>query len=150
MNSIDLFQTVGIVGSILLGMWQIRAHTAQLRLDHSQKLTESFNELIMVGFNHPELFGELGNPYNSEEGKSDRKWWLLAYMSNKFENAYKQYRDYGALSRKTWEEFGPLILVWLKTPYGIGFWEEMTGEFSHTVDNEYIAYVNSLLSEKQP
>lgn len=148
MNTIDILQTVGIVGSILLGIWQVRAHTAQLRLEHSHKLTEGFNELIMVGFNHPEIFDELSKPYKHKKVVRDRAWWLLAYMSNKFERAFHQYRDYGALSKKTWEEFAPLILIWLQTTYGTGFWEKMTDDFSHTVDKEYIAYINSLLNEK--
>jgi hypothetical protein len=63
MNTIDILQTVAIVITILIGIWQVRAHTAQLRLEHSHKLIEGFNELMMIGFNHPERFDELSNPY---------------------------------------------------------------------------------------
>ena len=148
MNTIDILQTAAIVTTILIGVWQVRAHTAQLRLEHNLKLTESFNELLMIGFNHPELFDDLSNQYIVDKDKSDRKYWFMGYVSNKFENAFKQYRDYGALSKKTWEEFAPLILVWYQTRYGRGYWERMIVEFSHTIDGEYISYINSLLNEK--
>ncbi len=64
MNTIDLLQTAAIVGSILISIWQVRAHTAQLKLDNTNALYDGFNELNMLGIDHPGLFEELNAPYD--------------------------------------------------------------------------------------
>lgn len=77
MNSLDLLQTVAIILSILLSVWQVRAHTAQIRSSQLQSFTDGFNELYLLGFGDPGYYEELSKEYEPKTGPTERPFYFL-------------------------------------------------------------------------
>jgi hypothetical protein len=147
MSVLDLLQTVAIVFSILLGVWQVRAHMKQLRLDQMHKFYDGFNEFNMIGFNHTDYFAELNEPYNPETATSQRTYWLMGYIYTKFEQTFIQYYEYGTLSKEAWEGVAPMMLLWLRTKFGRGWWDTNIVGGAQSGEDEFVNYMNSLLRE---
>ncbi len=70
----------------------------------------------------------------------------MGFISNKFEQAFLQYERYGTLSKEDWEGFAPLLLLWLKTPYGRGWWDFNIVAGEQTSEEGYAGHINSLLN----
>ena len=145
MNVIDLMQTIAIVSSILLSVWQVRAHTAQIRSAQLQTFADGFNELNLLGFGDPGYFNELSKEYDPKLGPTERPYYFLGLAITKFENAFLQYREYGTMTKEYWESQAPILLLYLDTPYGRGWWNNGTGGEVNTSDDEFTQYIDAML-----
>ena len=141
MNAIDLLQTVAIISSILLSVWQVRAHTAQIRSAQLQSFSDGFNELNLLGFENPDFYKELSKEFSSNTMATERSYYLLGLVMTKFENAYLQYKGYGTMTKEYWESQAPAILPYLDTPYGRGWWNNVIGGDINTADDEFTLYL---------
>lgn len=126
MNNLDLLQTIAIVVSILMGAWQVRSHTKQLRYDQLTKRMEDFNEMNMIGFTNPDFYPELSEPYDGNTAKSKRAFWMIGYIHNKFWQAYRHHRLFKAQTAEEWNGNAQALVFWFRTPFGRGWWEAHT------------------------
>jgi len=144
-NALDLLQTVAIISSILLGVWQVRAHTAQLRSSQLQSYTDGFNELNLLGFGTLDHYNELSKEYDPKTGPTERPFYFLGLAVSNFHNAYLQYKEYGSMTKEFWESQAPFLFLYLDTPYGRGWWNNAVGRNVDTVDDEFLLYIDALL-----
>jgi len=145
MNALDLLQTVAIISSILLGAWQVRAHTAQIRSAQFQSFTSSFNELNLLGFSDPGYFQELSNNFDPKTGPTERPYYFLGLAISKFEDVFEQYKIFGTISKEIWEAQAPLLLLYLDIPDGRRWWDNAVGGDIDTVNDEFTLYIDAML-----
>lgn len=145
MNAIDFLQTIAIVFSILMGVWQIRSQTLESRLSRNNKLYEDFNEINLLGFSNPNMMREFEEPYDPKTAKFTQAFWLMGYIHTKMDQIFEQYHKFGTLSKADWETLSPVYLFWLQTKFGRGWWDSRSQE-SH--DEEFSKYYEQMLSDQ--
>lgn len=53
------------------------------------------------------------------------------------------------MSKEFWESQAPLLLLYLDTPYGRGWWKNAIGGDISNVDDEFTLYIDAMLNAKK-
>jgi hypothetical protein len=135
----DTIQTIGIIGSIFIGViasllviWQIKAQAKQTNSSTDAMITAQVDEINRLLFEYPEVFPGLEEPYPTAGlGKTgDRRYHLMHLIFNNFEQVFLQARHYRYVDSHRWNDWNTRIMTAiLKKPYAIGHWDAMGWQY---------------------
>lgn len=139
MQWIDIIQTFGIVGSILIGALgsllvyrQTKAQTKQIKSSTDAMIAGQVDEINRLLFEYPEVFPELEKPFPMSglgEG-GDRRYHLMHLILNNFEQVFLQHKHYGYVDSARWNSWNTrIITAIMKKPYANGHWEAMGWQY---------------------
>ena len=144
MNWIDIIQSVGIVCSIVLVLWQMRLQVKELKAAKSAMLTAKMDEINRLLFEHPEILPALSQAYpRRASARGDRRRHLMLMWFNAIEQAFLNYRRYKLVEKSGWEAWMRILTSYLYLPYVRAHWERTKIEYAA----EFQRFVNDLLAE---
>ena len=144
MQWIDIVQTIGIIISIVLVVWQVRIQTNQMKSTVNSLLTTKLDEINRLMFDNPELLPELDKSYPDQGGEGDRRHYLLFIIFNTFKQVFLQHSKYGFIDQNDWVPWVRTMTGILKKPYVEGHWQATKYHYA----KDFQKYVDDLFYEK--
>jgi hypothetical protein len=152
--SLEEWQTVGIIASIILGMvtlivsvtiavYQMRLQIRQIRSSTAINIALQLDQLNLSALDHPEIYDQLGKPYLQRPGKGrDRAALLMDIRLNLFDQIYTQHKKYTLIEKDDFEVWIRVIKDMFQTePYALGYWKTT----KHVYDPHFVALVDKML-----
>lgn len=146
MNWLDIIQSVGIVISIMLVIWQVRVQTKQMKATANATIAARVDEINRLMFENPDIFPQLNQPYpgNNLPNGGDRRYHLMHIFLNTFELAFVDYRRHKFIERSGWDSWTRAIMEILHKPYAHGHWEATKGQYTE----EFREFMDGLIAEQ--
>lgn len=146
MNWLDIVQSVGIVISIMLVIWQVRLQTKQMKATANAIIAAKVDEINRLMFENPDIFPKLDQPYpgNNLPNDGDRRYHLMHIFLNTFELVFIDYRRHKFIEKSGWDSWTRIIMVILHKPYAHGHWEATKDQYTE----EFQEFMNNLIAEQ--
>lgn len=144
-------EVVGIIFSILLGVFsivitlvQIRIQIQQIRASTSAFISDKLDELYKSILEHPEVEDELNQPYKKKVRRLDRAEAVTEMRINLYEQVFLQYSKYSLIDKAEWGIWRKALEEILATPYVSGYWLHIRDFY----DPRFIKEVDRIIQDK--
>ncbi len=135
---LDSLQSFGIVASIGVAAWAIRAQTTAIRASVAINLSDKTIELNKVILDHHAAYARLNEDFVHGDDPDERDA-ICAIILTIFELAYIEHAEHGALSRDDWAAWTRMMVAYVEKPYLRGYWSIRQAEYN----DGFIRSVNS-------
>lgn len=139
---LDGLQSAGIVASIGVAVWAIRAQTTSVRAAVAINLSDKVVEINKIILEHHEAYLRLDEEYEQEDGPDPRNA-LCAIILTIFELAYVEYKEHGVVSKEDWGAWSRMTKAYIGKPYLRGYWRIRMAEYN----DGFVKHVNEALEE---
>lgn len=141
---IDIVQSIAIIASLIVSIWQMRALNNQLRAATDAALSEKLDSVNRLLFENADLFKDLESDFItvSASQQNTRLEFLVAMLFNTFEQAFVQHKKYGYLDREDWMPWKQMLAGYLQKPYINTWWSSAKHEYE-TAFREHIDTINN-------
>ena len=144
MDIVNFIQTIGIIATLMIAIWQIRVTNKNLKSDVNNIISERFFEINKLLFENPDVFPALEKPYPTETPlKGDRRYHLVHILLDLCSQIYAQRHHYGYLEEKKWESHVKTMNVIINKPYVDAHWNKQ----KHQFDNDFVSFVEKLKTD---
>lgn len=127
----DVIQSIGIVVTLVIAIWQMRIQTRQAQASADLALMAKFDEITRYYMEHPGLWDKLGLSFQSVDSTADReKLENLVYLVfNTLELAHQHHHKYGMLDLNEWRSWSNTLAIYISKPYVVGWWQTRASEY---------------------
>lgn len=139
----DLIQTIGLVATMAIAIWQMRIHDTTTRASVEFQLITKMDEVNRITVDQPELWRTLGVEFDSidDEAVKERVDSLLFLIFNTFAIAYRYHKRYKLIRQQEWELWEEWIAGYKDFKVFEKWWAHAQSQY---MDDEFNSYVTRL------
>ena len=131
MSTIDLIQTVGIVISLIVTIWQMRLYIKGEKVSIVTRISERNDALLNEIIINIGAVKRLNQPFknNTHNYFSDKRVSIMYRILNFFDEMFYYYRE-GFLAQRTWDLYQLTMKRFLNNPFSKTFWAHVRNEYN--------------------
>ena len=132
MKWLDIIQSVGIILSIVLVIWQVRVQIKQMKATANALIYSKVDETNRLMFEHPDVFPKLNEPYPGGDlpESGDRRYHLMHIFFTTFEQVFFYQKTHKFLEQSDWNSWTRVMSEILQKPYARGHWGDIKSQYS--------------------
>lgn len=132
MGVTDIIQSVGIIITLMLAIWQMRVQSRQVEASADLALMLKFDDINKLFIDHPGLWKLLDGSYTTPPSSEaeEKMETILFIVFNTLELAYRHYRKHGLMQGDDWPDWEKTIDAYVRKPYVKDWWATNGSEFS--------------------
>ena len=141
MSIIDVIQSVGIVITIVIAIWQMRLQIKSTQASIYASILERMREINRLSIEYPEVVAKLSEPFpqNSDIAAGDQLSGIMFTILNLYEELFYHHKK-GYIDDEIWDGWTKTIQKDVKLPYAMGFWEKVKEQYG----TSYRDFINTL------
>ena len=145
MEILDIVQTIGIMATLLIAIWQIRITRKSLRSSTNNLISERVYEINKLLFDNPATLPGLEEAYAGDKisKEGDSRYHLVHIFLDLFTQIYAQRHHYDLIEQEKWKSWVRTMQGILNKPYVDGHWQKQ----KHQYDSDFVIFIEQLKSK---
>jgi len=127
----DLIQSIGIIATLLIAIWQMRINSRQANAASDLNLMLKFDESTRVFMDTPRLWRLIDRTYehDSADAEQEKMACAIFMVFNTFELAYRHYKKFSVMHADDWDDWERLVDAYAGKKYVWGWWRANKHEY---------------------
>lgn len=148
MPTTDVIQTIAIVFTFFLIVYQNKVLSNSLKANITASLAERLDEINKYLMDHPEMYADLGKPYpgGDKVKRKDPRPILVDRLINLHNEVFDN-NKLGLIDKVTWAGWQNTLEKNIKLDFFAGHWKEEKGIYAHDFQMHVDEMIEKLSSE---